>query len=43
MENIVFKYEPIRIKAVGEEGIRADPPLPKFETFRTKHFSIHTL
>ena len=40
MENIVFKYEPIRIEAVGEEGFRADPPLPKFETFRRKQVCI---
>jgi len=38
MENTVFKYEPIRIEAVGEEGFRVDPPPPKFETFRIKHF-----
>ena len=38
MENIVFKYESIRIEAVGEEGFRVDPPPPKFETFRTKEF-----
>jgi len=43
MKNIVLKYEPIRIKAVGEEGIRADQLPPKFETFRIKHFCFRTV